>query len=430
MHPGIEGMYRKAEANPIFLAKSYRTLVKNITNGALFTVTVPSSIPFYELHVYGSAYERGFAHGALLSDQILELLLVQLPAFFALQADQIPLGKLPSWLQKIIKQQIEKDAPGAIMTALRWVHQTQAGFINSSLSRPMDEMQGLAAGVCSEQIPSDCDVDNIASLIQATNELPELLKMQCSMLGAYGPATLSGKLTQMRTLDFGEGPFANLTLLVVHHPTSSAPFALVGFPSFVGAVTGFSSTIGLSEKVDDVYSPSSKPPGSFQGKPVALVIREIVEFASDKAAAVSITRQASRTWPVWLGFGDENQSLWVLNYTRDEIDVFVDANITLASGQPAMRGIVFLDKHPQPSPDTTLQTLLASAYGKLTPSLIASIIPLATQSGDVHLAVYDFGGKQVFIARGITDASGAYLQYAYQAPVIQWSMDELFSQTL
>ena len=52
----------------------------------------------------------------------------------------------------------------------------------------------------------------------------------------------------MRTLDFGGGPFANNTIMTVHHPTDSdIAFASVSFPGFVGAVTSFSEKLSQSE---------------------------------------------------------------------------------------------------------------------------------------------------------------------------------------
>ncbi len=37
--------------------------------------------------------------------------------------------------------------------------------------------------------------------IRQVNLLPELLKASCSLLGAWGPATYSGELIQLRALD-------------------------------------------------------------------------------------------------------------------------------------------------------------------------------------------------------------------------------------
>ena len=62
------------------------------------------------------------------------------------------------------------------------------------------------------------DATNLINTIEQVNMLPELIRMQCSMMGAWGKSTSSGKLLQLRTLDFGGGPFGNRTMLVVNHP--------------------------------------------------------------------------------------------------------------------------------------------------------------------------------------------------------------------
>ena len=119
--------------------------------------------------------------------------------------------------------------------------------------------------------------------------LPDLIRMQCSMAGAWGGATPSGSLVQLRSLDFGGGPFANSTMLIVHHPTTSGsaqtgaqPFASLSFPAFVGVVTGFSQSVALSEKVHMVTG-GHNPPGSYHGRSTSFVIRDMVALAQTKS---------------------------------------------------------------------------------------------------------------------------------------------------
>merc|ERR1711968_239643 len=126
----------------------------------------------------------------------------------------------------------------------------------------MGEMEAIASGVCSKLPDSDTckngGVKGLVDTIEQVNMLPELIRMQCSMMGAWGKSTAAGKLLQLRTLDFGGGPFGNRTMLIVNHPeaaTQNPAFATVGFPAFVGAVTGFSQNIGLCENVDDATAP-------------------------------------------------------------------------------------------------------------------------------------------------------------------------------
>jgi hypothetical protein len=96
-----------------------------------------------------------------------------------------------------------------------------------------------------------CDASTWETKLQTMNMLPELIRMTCSMVGAWGSATPDGKLTQLRTLDFGGGPFVNHTVLAVHFPSEggAVPFAAISFSGLVGVVSGFSQHIGMSEKV-------------------------------------------------------------------------------------------------------------------------------------------------------------------------------------
>lgn len=54
-----------------------------------------------------------------------------------------------------------------------------------------------------------------APQVRQVNMLPELIRMTCTMYGAWGPASASSKLMQLRALDFGATPFANYTVLQV-----------------------------------------------------------------------------------------------------------------------------------------------------------------------------------------------------------------------
>lgn len=84
--------------------------------------------------------------------------------------------------------------------------------------RFIDELEGIAEG-------SGIDY----AMLRRVNVIPELIQMQCSMMGAWGPATadsktedgydLEGSLIQLRALDFEtKGPFQKYLQLTVYHP--------------------------------------------------------------------------------------------------------------------------------------------------------------------------------------------------------------------
>ena len=393
-------------ANPIIDAASYTTLAAKIKNGVLYHVSAPGSAPLDVLHVFGSPYERGEAHGRLISAKILDFVETSLPAFFRsyvgeLEAD---LDKLPKWLQDLIIPLLhaaEKEAPKAFDLALSWVESVQREYNNASSSGLYDEMDGIAHGACAAAAEAGraCDASALVRTIRQVNMLPDLIRMQCSMAGAWGGATPRGSLVQLRSLDFGGGPFANATMLIVHHPNTSGsesqaaqPFASLSFPAFVGVVTGFSPSVALSEKVNMVTG-GHNPPGSYHGRSTSFVIRDMVALAQTKEEAHAIAEAAQRTWGVWLGVGDfASQRMIIVRYTRADALAFNETTMPTLTAQPPIDDVVYVDKHPQPSTQdlampTALQALRehhgidATAMARLGDD---------TQSGDVHIAVYDY----------------------------------------
>ena len=124
-------------------------------------------------------------------------------------------------------------------------------YVYISVSYLEEEMDGIAEGMCSS-LGSSCNTTHWKAQIRTINMLPELIKMACTALGAWGPASASGKLFQLRALDFGTGPFGNFTLLNVYRNPDAGEraFASITFPGMVGVITGVAQKgVGISEKV-------------------------------------------------------------------------------------------------------------------------------------------------------------------------------------
>jgi hypothetical protein len=314
------------------------------------------------------------------------------------------------------------------------IYAQEAGFNEAGAEDVRAEISGMAEGACAEvnAVPGSprCDPDRLALELQRLNVFPELLKMQCSMLGAWGAATPDGHLRQMRTLDFGEGPWANASVVSVYHPSHGNAFASVSFPGFVGAVTGFSRRITLSQKVWDVTGESGNQPGSYDGEADALVIRRLLQFANSTAEAVHMAQTAHRTWAVFLGLGDASDAFRVVAYRQPDAVAYDDQSLPAVTKQPALQGVAYVDRHPQPSADTTMSTLLAQMHGQMTGLAIAERVPRAIQSGDVHLAVYDFHLQKSWVATGVTNDVGAYEPggMAFERPLVEFSWNDLFDE--
>ena len=421
--------------NPIYDAPKYSTKLRSVPNGVLYAVQAPSEANMLVMHTFGTPAERGLAHGQLMSAEIAEFITHDLDQYYREQVDQIPLNTLPPALAAAIQKLMESAAPKAFNLALGYVWTVQQAEIAASKSGVVEEMEAIADGVCSPHnatIPSLCnDRAKLVRTIKHVNMLPELVRMQCSMMGAWGNSTPTGTLVQLRTLDFGGGPFADRSMLVVAHPTDSpSAFAALSFPSMVGIVTGFSEKISLSEKVDDVAN-GVRPNGTYKGQAVAMVIRDIVQFATTKEDAVRIAQAAQRTWSVWLGIGDSaSQEFLAMLYDEADAHAFDAVTLPRATNQTAFENVMYIDKHPQPSAHPDMPALITQFYGHLDATTVAQNIPRLMASGDVHVAVYDWGAvPSVSIATGTTDkASGNYTRLACDAPYLKFVMADLWAE--
>ena len=446
-----------AGAPQFFDSADYATRITTTTNGILDRVAPPGCVPLDVVHVFGSAKERGVAHGKLLSTRVMHFVNVDLPNFYVSEVAGLADNKwLPKWLQANIRNIANKDAPKAFELALGWLQGVQHKYNEASAAAIFDELDGVAEGVCDEAVAAGtaCDVAELTKTLRNVNVLPDLIRMQCSMLGAWGSATPMGTLLQLRSLDFGGGPFANNSILIVHHPPAmpdgtSQSFASLSWPGFAGAVTGFNPTLSLSEKVNDVTG-GPKPKGTYHGQTTALVLRDVLQFAqANEASAVgakekaaAIMRGANRTWGVWIGVGDaHSEQMDVVKYEEASAVTYNTTTLPSLTSQPAVADVVYVDKHPQPSPDKVMPDAVKAlaAASNITAHSVAALGE-ETQSGDVHIAIYDYRPSKgcgrrlfsVYLALGSTDANGTFHgpggRYAWAAPYVRFEAGDLFSQ--
>jgi hypothetical protein len=100
-------------------------------------------------------------------------------------------------------------------------------------------------------------------------------------------------------------------------------------------------------------------------------------------------------------------------------------------------------KHVQPSHDPCLGlltnnlfflfkknvgSLLSSAHGSITPRSLIQISS-TLQTGDTHLAVYDFKNMRMFVSNASPVANNGTVVPAYDRPFVQLDMKTLFALT-
>ena len=231
------------------------TFVRAVKNAALYEAG-PDNARFPVVHVYGNAYEVGYAQGVLQKTYMKEFITKTYKYLLDLALDEMG-DAVPKIFQEMI-------VLGGINAALDWTAEVTAPYTPQEF---YDELQGLADG-------SGIEYQTLLRL----NMYPELTKAQCSFLGAWGEATkATGNTYQLRSLDFDtEGPFKEYPQITVYHPTDGGhPFMNMGWPGTVGLLTGLSSSqLGISE-IGVSYPDDSFGQGTDNTPPQKVTISEI-----------------------------------------------------------------------------------------------------------------------------------------------------------
>lgn len=199
--------------------------VRQIENAALYSVSSKAST-LHILHLYGTPYEMGLAHGTILKTEISSILME-----FYLHVIKEAESNLPkiraNWLKKVEDELVN----GTLDVVFDLTYQITKEFTPLYWE---DELLGLSRG-------SGLSIRTIRNI----HMLPEVIKAGCSMLGAWSKATTDpDNLFQLRALDWDtDGGLQRFPLVTVYHPTEGFghSFAILNWPGFIGGLSGMSS---------------------------------------------------------------------------------------------------------------------------------------------------------------------------------------------
>jgi len=283
-----------------------------------------------------------------------------------------------------------------------------------------NELQGLADG-------SGIDYQHLVNM----HMLPELIQAACTMVGAWGNATAKVSsdprtLYQLRALDWTtNGPFQQWPALIVYHPNSDNghAFSILSFTGFVGAITGYSSkNVGICEKVWLSYTGYKNR----MGYPWHILLRDILQYDNDVSDALSRIANAVRTCSIFVGLGDPVNKFRAVAYSYESATIFNDMNYPEYPAHPRMSGLVYINKHKQPSDDSCLSDLLKAQYGSINPEYL---IQVAAQhaTGDTHAAIYDYTGNTMYVVIATPFVGGTFTP-AYERQWTKFDMTKLFNE--
>lgn len=143
--------------------------------------------------------------------------------------------------------------------------------------RYLREMDALAAAADMEK-----------EEVRLANFFPELF--HCSGFALTGSATQGGRIYHGRILDYMKGVgLEQNALVMVIQPDQGNAWVNIGYAGFLGSVTG------MNAKHISIGEMGGRGEGSWDGKPMAQLVREVMEKASTLDEAVDIMRKGPRT---------------------------------------------------------------------------------------------------------------------------------------
>ncbi len=124
--------------------------------------------------------------------------------------------------------------------------------------------------------------------VRLANFFPELF--HCSGFAVFGDATQGGKMYHGRILDYlrGVGLEPN-AVVMVFKPDQGNAWVNVSYAGFVGSVTA------MNEKHLSIGEMGGRGEGNWDGKPMAQLVREVMEKANTLEEAIELMKKGPRT---------------------------------------------------------------------------------------------------------------------------------------
>ena len=402
------------------IADANLKFIRSVKNAELYEAG-PDNARFPVVHLWGTAYEMGFAQGQLVGKELKEFIAGVWT--WMLDAGIEELGdKLPKWAEaKILNEGIER--------ALDWTARVTAPYTPQSY---YDEVRGLADG-------SGVDYETLLRV----NMMPELTKASCSFFGAWGKATeASGHTYQLRALDYvtDAKAFTDFNQVTIYHPSDGGiAHVSVSWPGTVGVLTAFSAEqIGISEIgvsfADDSFGQGTDntPPEKVHGQPWMSVLKDVVTYDHSLEEALTRIENAHRTCNLIIGVGDGEESYVNGVEYSGYVAVPYDDKTLLPQNETWHQKIpdVVYNGMDWDCPGYTqkLMEQLQKYWGGIDVATTTQHILPTVQTGDLHIAVTDLTDSKMHVSfcRSSTASEDEPL-YAYQRQFTELPMKDLFA---
>ena len=263
-------------------------------------------------------------------------------------------------------------------------------FMDERYLREMDSLAS-AAGLPKEEV-------------RLANFFPEMF--HCSGFALYGKSTVDGRLYHGRILDYMRGMGLEQSAIVMEfQPDRGNAWVNVGYAGFIGSVTA------MNEKHVAIGEMGGKGQGHWDGKPMAELVREVMEKANTLDEAVEIMRKGPRTCEYYFVISDAKSNRAVgIAATSDEFE-------TILPGQshPLL---------PHAVPDAVLMSAgdryeeltrrVQANYGKFDAESARDLMkrPVCMTS-NLHCALFEPGSLDFWVANADSQSPAAHTRFTH-----------------
>jgi outer membrane lipoprotein-sorting protein len=263
-------------------------------------------------------------------------------------------------------------------------------FMDERYLREMDAM-AAAASLSREEV-------------RLANFFPELF--HCSGFALFGKATEGGQMYHGRILDYLRGlGLEQNAIVMIFQPDRGNAWVNVGYAGFIGSVTA------MNEKHIAIGEMGGRGQGHWDGKPMAELLREVMEKANTLEEAVEIMRKGPRTCEYYYVISDAKSNRAVgIAATPDKFE-------TIWPGQshPLL---------PHPVPDAVLMSAgdryeelarrVQASYGKIDAQGARDLMkrPVCMTS-NIHCALFEPGTLDFWVANADSKNAAAHTRFTH-----------------
>ncbi len=221
--------------------------------------------------------------------------------------------------------------------------------------------------------------------------------------------------------------------MVFHaRPGEGNSFVTIGFPGFMGAMSGMNEHLLAISEIGVSYPDASFGSESRMGVPFIFMLREILQYDKTLADAQRRMESKRRTCDLLIGVGDgKTGEMRGFQYSHSVLRAYSDTDLLPVNStwHPVIPNIVYngMD-YLCPTYNTIMAAQLRKYYGSITPLVARQQISAVEMSGSNHIVWYDLTHGVMWAAFAAPRTSGG-LKEAYFREYLELNVTKLLAVT-